>query len=145
MTEETLSQVNGCIPKVVKSWRNLIATINNHRIHPSDPPAPKEFEFIVIDSKIQIHVIHLYPGNNRRSQLSKRLSLDVTNYSKRNSLSEEYWFMKWNKPLKIGNCNCSFRRSLRYSIIKNQPVLQTVDIKRERYEIHFVFVTFFVS
>lgn len=132
MTEDTLSQVNGCIPKVMKSWRDFLSTLNNHRIHPSIPLAPKEFEFIVIDSKIQIHVIHLYPGSNRRSQLSKRLSLDVNSYSKRNSLSEEYWFMKWNKPLKIGSCNCSFRRSMRYSVISNQPRLQTVDIKRDR-------------
>lgn len=133
MTEETLSQVNnGCIPKIMKSWRNFVSSLNNHRIHPADPLALKEFEFIVIDSKIQIHVIYLYLGNNRRSQLSKRLSLDAYSYSKRNSLSEEYWFMKWNKPLKIGSCNCSFRRSLRYSVISNQPVLQSVEIKKER-------------
>lgn len=132
MTEETLSQVDGCIPKVMKSWRNFLSTLNNHRIHPSEPLAPKEFEFIVIDSKIQIHVIHLYPGSNKRSQLSKRLSSDVNNYSKRNSLSNEYWFMKWNKPVKIGTCTCSFRRSLRYSVVTSQPLLQTVDIKRER-------------
>lgn len=132
MTEDTLSDVNGCFPKVKKSWRNFCSTLNNHRIHPSIPLASKEFEFIVIDAKIQIHVIHLYPGHNRRSQLSKRLSTDISNYSKRNSLSEEYWFMKWNKPLKIGSCNCSFRRSVRYSVISYQPVLQTVDIKRER-------------
>lgn len=133
MNEDSFSQVNGCIPKVINSWKQFLSMLSNHRIHPAVPLASKEFEFIVIESKIQIHVIHLHPGNNRRSQLSKRLSFDVNNYSKRNSLSEEYWFMKWNKPLKIGNCNCSFRKSLRYSVISNQPALQSVDIKRNGY------------
>lgn len=132
MTEETLPESNGCISKVVDSWRSLLSTLSiGHRIYPSDPSIPKEHEFIVINSKICIRVIHIYPGNTRKLLLPQPIINDPNTISKRSSLSEEYWFTKWNKPLKIGSCNCSFRRSLRYSVILNQPIVQNAR-KRER-------------
>lgn len=132
MTEETLPESNGCISKVVDSWRSLLSTLSvGHRVYPSDPNAPKEHEFVVINSKIRIHVIHICPGNIRKSLLPQPVITDQNTNSKRCSLSEEYWFTKWNKPLKIGNCNCSFRRSLRYSAVLSQPIVQNAT-KRER-------------
>lgn len=130
----TLSEIDGCLPKVVGTWRTLVSALTHgHRIYPTDPHAPKDCEFIVIDSRIQIRVIHMIPGNTRKSQLATQLSnFDINALSKRSSLSEEYWFMKWNKRLKIGSCNCSFRRSLRYSVISNQRLSRNAEKKKER-------------
>ncbi|XP_018578974.1 protein ABHD8-like [Anoplophora glabripennis] len=131
MTEETLPESNGCISKVVDSWRTLLSTLNvGQRVYPSDPSVPKDCEFIVINSKIHIRVLHIYPGTIRKSLLTQPVINDPNRISKRSSISEEYWFTKWNKPLKIGNCNCSFRRSMRYSVVLNQPIVQSAG-KRE--------------
>lgn len=118
MTEE--NSTNGCIPKILNPFRNILTLFNGHQIHPLEPIGAKDCEFIVINSKIHIRVLHLNPENLRQSFV---LNLNNTELytSKRNSLSEEYWFTKWNKSLKIGNCNCSFRRSMRYSVISHQP------------------------
>ncbi|XP_056646507.1 protein ABHD8-like [Diorhabda sublineata] len=109
-----------CGTKVVQSWRTLVNTLNTgHKIYPLDLNPSRDCEFIVIDSKIQIRVIHVLPGFVRRSIV---VSQPILFDTKRCSLSEEYWFSKWNKPLKLGNCNCSFRRSFRHSIISSQPL-----------------------
>lgn len=116
----------GCMPKVV-NWRRILRVFNvGHQIYPLEPIASKDCEFIVIDSKVRIRVIHISPENLRRSLINAN-NIDFNIHSKRNSLSEEYWFTKWNKPLKIGTCNCSFRRSLRLSVISNQPTSQNND------------------
>lgn len=130
MTEHTSAK--GCIPKVVSSWNTFLSTLNSgHKIHPFDQNPPRDCEFIVIDSKIQIRVIHVSPGFIRKSViLSQPVLFDSTN-AKRCSLSEEYWFNKWNKPLKLGNCNCSFRRSLRHSAISSQPSLLNAENTRK--------------
>ncbi|CAH0561772.1 unnamed protein product [Brassicogethes aeneus] len=115
MTEEFYTNI-GCVPKVVSTWRSFVSSLKfGHQVHPLDPIPPEDSEFIVIDSKFNIRVIHIKPSEKKRPPPVLRESF------KRNSLSEEYWFTKWNRPLKIGNCNCSFRRSMRYSIITNQP------------------------
>lgn len=129
MTEDAFS-ITGCVPKAVISWRNFVSLLNlGHQVYPADPIAPENSEFIVIDRKFNIRVIHIKPDNTRRAPIRESFRIGG---SKRNSLSEEYWFTKWNKPLKIGHCNCSFRRSMRYSIISNQPTVENV---RERYVI----------
>ncbi|KAJ8982832.1 hypothetical protein NQ317_010454 [Molorchus minor] len=124
MTDKPLPESVGCVSKVVDTWRSLLSVLNaGHRVFPSEP-APKDCEFIVVNSKVRIH------GMYKNVCYLLTVPNDSNTNSKRNSLSEEYWFMKWNKPLKIGICNCSFRRSLRYSIISNQP-MQNTDQKRE--------------
>lgn len=131
MNEETLNETGGCISKIVGSWRSLFSPLNiGHKIYPVDPSVPKDCEFVVIDSKIQIRVIHVCPNSVRKSQLIPQ-PIDINSSSKRNSLSEEYWFMRCNKMLRIGNCNCSFRRSMRHSVILNQPTAQNVDKRTE--------------
>lgn len=115
--EEFVSTSTGCLPKVFDSWQQFFANFNiNHPIYPLDPVAPKHSEFFIINSKIHIRVIHVRPENAHKLVL-RRCSNDRA--SKRNSLAEEYWFMKWNKPIKPGNCSCSFRRSFRLSQISN--------------------------
>ncbi|CAG9855301.1 unnamed protein product [Phyllotreta striolata] len=110
MTEH--AGVEGCFPKVVTSWNTFLSTLNaGHRIHPLDQTPPT-------DCFIRKSVI-----------LSQPVLYDSTN-SKRCSLSEEYWFSKWNRPFKIGNCDCSFRRSMRYSIISNQPSVRAENSRK---------------
>lgn len=100
-----------CFPKVVDSWEQLLSVCTiKQPVYPLDPIAPEHSEFFLIDSRIRIRVIHVGPENTQKIP-----NLDIHQNSKRSSLSEEYWFTKWNKPLKIGICSCSFRRSFRLS------------------------------
>lgn len=110
MNEEAALPVKGCLPKVTNTWRSVFGALTSaNRVHPSDPVPPKESEFIFIESKIKIRVIHLTPEKVRQSLI---LNKDVS--SKRSSVSEEYWFMR-SKPLRNTSCNCSFRNSIRKS------------------------------
>ncbi|EFA11067.2 protein ABHD8 isoform X2 [Tribolium castaneum] len=84
-------------------------------VYPLDPVAPDHSEFFLIDSNVRIRVVHVAPENGL-----KLPNLDLHQGAKRSSLSEEYWFTKWNKPLKIGICRCSFRRSFRLSVAENR-------------------------
>lgn len=57
----------------------------------------------------------------------RHLSL-VSNYSELSS--EEYWFTRWNKPLRMsGSCNCSFRKSWRNSLRDSRIMLNQVEEK----------------
>lgn len=134
MTEEQyLSNPEGCIPKVLNSWRWFLTSLQlKHPVHPLDPVAPESSEFFIIDSKIRLRIIHVTPENVQKVRHSLEL-----HQNKRTSLSEEYWFTKWNKPLKIGHCNCSFRRSQRYSLLSNQGLSTQNEKTRERYVICF--------
>lgn len=98
----------GCAVKIAQPCRGFFRYFTlNHPIHPTEPTAPDHSEFISLGSKLHVRVIHVKPRHDT-----------VFNFNtKRLSLSEEYWFTRWNKPLKTGICNCSFRRSLRYSAI----------------------------
>lgn len=117
-----------CLPKVQTSWQQFCNYFTfKHPIHPLDPIAPENSEFFLIDSRIRIRIIHLKPESAQKYK-----SHHDYPYSKRSSLSEEYWFTKWNKPLKIGVCNCSFRRSLRLDILTNQSLRTPIENKRER-------------
>lgn len=102
-----------------------------HPVHPVEPAAPDHSEFVNLGPKIRIRAIHIKP----RDDIVFKEHYPCFNFNnKRLSLSEEYWFTRWNKPLKTGICNCSFRRSLRYSAIidlkNNESVLP--DVKENR-------------
>ncbi|KAJ8943965.1 hypothetical protein NQ318_013546 [Aromia moschata] len=128
MTEEILPDSEGCVSKVVDSWRSLLSTLSvGHRIYPSDPSTPKDCEFIFINSSVRLGVIHIKPGNARKSILLQPTSNDQNTNSKRSSLSEEYWFTEMEQTFE----NWNLQLSLRYSIISNQPTVQNVDKKRE--------------
>lgn len=133
MTEETAFPVKqGCLPKVTNTWRSVFETLSaTNRVYPSDPVPPKNSEFIIIEPKIKIRVVHLTPEKVRES-----LIIDKDNLSKRSSLAEEYWFMK-NKPLRNTQCNCSFRRSFRNS---NGAVIQK-DIPKDQLELAATYST----
>lgn len=90
----------------------------NHQIHPTNPSGSKHSEFLVVDNKKTLRIIHIKPD----LQISR---INYDNHEKclsmsRHSLTEEYWFTRWSKPLRAGSCNCSFRRSQRYSKLSNQ-------------------------
>ncbi|CAG9759375.1 unnamed protein product [Ceutorhynchus assimilis] len=123
----------GCLPKVSNTWRSMFGSFTStNRVHPSDPVPPKDSEFILIDSKIQIRAVHLVPERARKSLL---VNQDI---SKRGSVSEEYWFMR-SKPLRNISCNCSFRNSMRKSFGNSNISVRSsnqreYNIKSERLE-----------
>lgn len=122
-TEENNQSVYscGCIPKLIRPCANFLTFLHTgYPIHPVQPAAPDCSEFVIINSKIQIRVIHVTPTHIQVPLVSPRSS--VNRKRNANSLSEEYWFTRWNKPLKIGNCNCSFRRSLCFQAATTSPV-----------------------
>ena len=114
MTDEQFAaDSSSCFPKVFDSWQQILSSLNlRHPVYPLDPIAPENSEFFIVDAKIRIRVIHVGPDSVHKVRYS------LEQGSKRSSLSEEYWFTKWNKPLKIG-CNCSFRRSFRLSTLSS--------------------------
>ncbi|RZC39497.1 abhydrolase domain-containing protein 8-like [Asbolus verrucosus] len=126
MTEEQYtSTTSGCFPKVVNSWQQLLSLLNiRHPVYPLDPIAPENSEFFLIDSKIRIRVIHIAPESIQKPLSSGHYSLELHPNSKRSSLSEEYWFTKWNKPLKIGNSEDEdgvVLRKKHYRTVTKQP------------------------
>nr|XP_022902003.1 protein ABHD8-like [Onthophagus taurus] len=86
-----------------------------HQIHPRDASGPKHNEFVRIDRKKTLRVIHVKPESENLPRVSYEHEKNKRKSNNRHSITEEYWFTRWNKPLKGGNCNCSFRRSQRYS------------------------------
>lgn len=132
--KEDVQSADGCFPKIANSYRTFLSSLSiRHPIHPLAPIAPVSSEFIVIDSQIHLRVIHLSPDGVRQTITNDPRTLYSTNTNSiRNSLSEEYWFTKWNKSLKIGNnCSCSFRRSIRFSQISNNK--SSNNCNRQRY------------
>lgn len=90
-----------------------------HPIHPLEPVAPQFSEYLVLNRRRRLRIIHVKPNftikeEHRSSNLESKIR------TSRSSLSEEYWFTRWNRPLKLGNCNCSFRRSQRFSALSDQ-------------------------
>ncbi|XP_050314447.1 uncharacterized protein LOC126748938 isoform X2 [Anthonomus grandis grandis] len=123
MSEETSCPGLGCLPKISDTWRNVSgAFTSTNRVYPSDPVPPKDSEFISVDSKINIRVIHFMPDKAR-----DLFVISPEPSSKRMSISEEYWFTK-NKPLRNTSCNCSFRNSFRKSL-RNSTKTLTVDVQ----------------
>lgn len=130
MPEETLAEevdAGSSIASVIlHPFVKCISLLNfGYAIHPTEPIHLANSEFITVQDGYKIRILHLQPddgcgdleeikrGFERsscvRKSIEKRLSM-------RNSMTEEYWFTRWNKPLQAGNrCSCSFRRSQRYS------------------------------
>jgi len=118
-------------------------------IHPSQPILLEHSEFITVKGN-KLRIIHVKPENvklpiksTHLEAAEKRLSLS------RNSLTEEYWFTRWNKPLRSNPCNCSFRKSGRFSRVSikevNEPkhvVIHNVETFVERLIQETVFEAF---
>ncbi|KAF5293318.1 hypothetical protein FQR65_LT10983 [Abscondita terminalis] len=93
-------------------------------VHPLEPAAPQFSEYLLLPHHRRLRIIHILP-NTTIKNIHRPLS-DSKIRSSRSSLSEEYWFTRWNKPLKLGNCNCSFRRSQRFSSLSHQRLSLSV-------------------
>lgn len=113
--EESAPNPESCFTKLLYPCVNFISFLNNGQIHPLEPVTPSNSEYVIIDNSKKIRVIHVKPKPNfiqeRAIKIDKRLS--------RCSFSEEYWFTQWSKPLRTDVCNCSFRRSARFSKISD--------------------------
>lgn len=99
----------GCLPCVR----------GHHRVHPttfesSDP------EYIVVDSKKRLRLLHVLPDSTNSILTKFNSQADSVDYCSLESSGEDYWFMRWNRPLRPNfnrnSCSCSFRRSQTKSI-----------------------------
>ncbi|XP_017787292.1 PREDICTED: protein ABHD8-like [Nicrophorus vespilloides] len=101
-----MSEESCCLPKFLKKLR--------HSIYPTQPIGVKNSEFLRVNSN-NIHILHVKPDKQVVNKNLKHEAAEKRHSTNRNSLTEEYWFTRWNKPLRANPCNCSFRRSQRYS------------------------------
>ncbi|KAB0801187.1 hypothetical protein PPYR_05541 [Photinus pyralis] len=113
--EETVSQ-NSLCESVTKVINPCVYFLTNftfaQSVHPVEPATPALSEYLLLPHHRRLRVIHVLPNEElHKSVVESKLRMS------RSSLSEEYWFTRWNKPLKLGNCNCSFRRSQRFSVL----------------------------
>ncbi|KAK5639123.1 hypothetical protein RI129_011615 [Pyrocoelia pectoralis] len=120
--EEAVSQNSLCesITKIINPCVYFLSNFTfAHSIHPVEPATPEFSEYLLLPHHRRLRIIHVLPNTNLNGELKKTIVENKLRTS-RSSLSEEYWFTRWNKPLKLGNCNCSFRRSQRFSVLSNQ-------------------------
>lgn len=114
-----------CTIQIQSCWEDCFSCLRkNHAVHPVDTITPEFSEFVEINSKIRLRCIHILPDSLRKSKVLN--FYNEQGRSNRSSLSEEYWFSKWNKPYKpqrVGSCNCSFRKSLRLSTLSSQDMI----------------------
>lgn len=91
----------------LQTYVNLLACFKLGRaVHPSEPVAPEYSEFLEISSRRRIRIIHIKPEKVIKENANRR-SFRLS--------TEEYWFTRWNRPMRNVACNCSFRRSQRFS------------------------------
>lgn len=114
----TIGNDNSCLKHLHSCFCLKSLLTISQQVHPTNPSDSKHSEFLVIDNKKTLRIIHVKPeaqiSRITYDNIEKRLSMS------RHSLTEEYWFTRWSKPLRAGSCNCSFRRSQRYSRLSNQ-------------------------
>lgn len=113
----------GCGFKLFNPCMECISCSNvGQSVCPLEPVAPRNSEFFEINSNVKIRVVHVKP---EKVEASVKVSSLLEKRSTCSSLSEEYWFTRWNKPLKNDNCDYSFRRSLRLSRLSCDNALKT--------------------
>ena len=69
-------------------------------------------EYVTVGRNKTLRVIHMKPIDAKQAfykHAEQRQSLSGQ------SLAEEYWFMRWSRPLRLDRCQCSFRKSDRFS------------------------------
>lgn len=126
LTMESLIReiTNGCVMSMFSPCLTLLTNLRNrNNIYPLQPILPENSEILKICSKVRIRIIHVKPEKKylSRQNFKRHSTLDRGNPI-RTSLSEEYWFTRCNKPLRLNSCNCSFRRSQRLSNNFNEIV-----------------------
>lgn len=84
-------------------------------VHPLEPVAPEHSEFLDISSRRRIRIIHIKPEDTGDKKLHKKPNKENTSRRSFRLSTEEYWFTRWNRPMRNTVCNCSFRRSQRFS------------------------------
>lgn len=120
-------QTGGCFGKLLGPVQNFVSKCaTGHPIYPAEPVAPNHSEYLLVKHHQRLRVIHIKSDEaiNITGEQEKRRSTN------RNSLSEEYWFTRWNKPLLLDNCRCSFKRLQRYSLLSNKGYSNCLPNKR---------------
>lgn len=109
---------------VLQTYVNLLPCFKLGRaVHPSEPVAPEYSEFLEISSRRRIRVIHIKPEKAVKENANRR-SFRLS--------TEEYWFTRWNRPMRNVACNCSFRRSQRFSKYSVSSFRQSATTSKEK-------------
>ncbi|KAK3923128.1 Protein ABHD8 [Frankliniella fusca] len=108
----------GCLPCVRR----------HHRVHPTILES-SDLEYIVVDSKKRLRVLHILPDSTNSSNTKFNCQSDSIDQCSLESSGEDYWFMRWNRPIRLNfnrnSCNCSFRRSQTKSVPDlKDPILE---------------------
>lgn len=134
-----LELAQNCVSQVIRSCVGWIPCLpRRQQVHPAASHPFADSHFIQLNSHRRIRVVHIN-ANARKSSggcmngagqhvEAMRIPSDGCHYnSKHRNLSlisndselssEEYWFTRWNRPLRMeDSCNCSFRKSWRNSL-----------------------------
>ncbi|XP_023725615.1 uncharacterized protein LOC111874381 isoform X2 [Cryptotermes secundus] len=145
-----LKSAQNCVLQVIRPCAGWIPCLQRRRqVHPAASSPFAGREFIHLSSHRRIRVVHIGVNECNSSGLcvngagthmeimglpsegchytskQRHLSL-VSNCSELSS--EEYWFTRWNKPLRMSDsCNCSFRKSWRNSLRDSRIMLNQVE------------------
>ncbi|XP_034240813.1 uncharacterized protein LOC117645037 [Thrips palmi] len=97
----------GCLPCVK----------GQHRVHPTNLESSNVL-YVVIDAKKRLRILHILPdsdSNLPKVQTNSTDQVDLADHCSLDSSGGDYWFMRWNRPIRPNFqrnlCNCSFRRS----------------------------------
>ena len=141
-----LESVQNYISRAARPCITWIPCLQRWRqVHPATSSTQMGTKFIHLGSHRGIRIIHIETNRHKANSwyvvgteddlesmgyksdglnpINKRKSLSLlSNYSEVSS--EEYWFTRWNRPLKVADpCNCSFRKSWRNSLGDSQILM----------------------
>lgn len=141
-----LELAQNCVLQVLRSCVGWIPCLQRRRqVHPAASHPFADTHFIQLSSHRRIRVVHISANTPKSSDWcmngvgqrveAMRIPSEGCHYnSKHRNLSlisndselssEEYWFTRWNRPLRMeDSCNCSFRKSWRNSLGDSRVIL----------------------
>lgn len=97
-------------------------------MHPTSFETP-DASYVVIDVKKRLRVLHVFPDLSNLPTSAKTNLLDQVDagdHCSLDSTGEDYWFMRWNRPIRPNfqrnSCSCSFRKSQIKSAVEPKDV-----------------------
>lgn len=117
------------LPSIFETNSSLLSCFKKrHSVHPEQPVAPKHNEFFNVTSQRRIRIIHIKPEISNVQLRRDHHILNKRRTDKTQTLSGEYWFTCWNRPIQTDKCNCSFRKSTGNN--KSDKVIVPVNIDK---------------
>jgi len=149
-----LELAQNCVLQVIRSCVGWIPCLpRRQQVHPVASHPFADSHFIQLNSHRRIRVVHINANAHKSSSgcmngagqhvEAMQITSDGCHYnSKHRHLSlisndselssEEYWFTRWNRPLRMeDSCNCSFRKSWRNSLGDSRVILNEMQDDRK--------------